>query len=199
MIYQDLEHEKEMREGLEQTFEAIKSLVSAWNSLDVGPCRDIMELANDARGVYAKAYKSLIKVPEQIDGHTLRREEFLKIIEIPEPQNLYDAAKAVLGAPCFGYQGIWSIKDGEVIQNQDQIANVIHARNIYANNQHQKELAEAIVEYVRLSNYIDGQFKTIPWQYFPAPPWTLVGRSFPNVAMLTLEVEQLRTIISKLD
>jgi hypothetical protein len=105
----------------------------------------------------------------------------------------------VTKSPAFGYQDIWSIVDGEVVQDEAIMEEVIHSRNIYVPNPAQEELGRAVIEYIRLSNYIDGQFKKIPWRLFPAPPWSLVGRSaVPNLAMLSLEVEQLRLILSNI-
>ena len=199
LIYQDLAFEQETRKGLTQTFEALKKLLDVWNGLEVGPCLDFLSLVHNAASVYTEAFNETVECPGNIGKYQISREAFLNVVEAPIPNNLYTAAKAVQKTPCFGYSDIWTIKDSQIIEDAEAREAVIHSRNIYAYNQRQKELAEGVIEYVRLSNYLDAQFKEIPWQYIPAPPWTLVGRSFPHVAMLTLEIEQLRTILEKLE
>ena len=199
LIYQDLAFEQETRKGLKQTFEALVKLLDVWNSLEVGQCDNYLSLVNNAASVYTEAFNSTVECPGNIGKYQISREAFLNVVEAPIPNNLYVAAKAVQKTPCFGYPDIWSVVGGKIIEDAEAREAVIHSRNIYANNEHQKELAIGVIEYVRLSNYLDAQFKEIPWQYVPAPPWIMVGRSFPHLSMLTLEIEQLRVILKKLE
>jgi len=198
LIYRDEVFEDETRAGIKDVYDGYVKLLSIWNDLNVGECSDLFTLAANASKVYSDAFQANVEVPETVGKYQLNKSAFLNIIDVPVPNNLYVQARAITKMPCFGYQNIWSIKDGQVIQDEEQAEAVIHSRNIYANNEEQEELGKACIEYVRLSNFIDRRFTEIPWQYFPAPPWSLVGKHFPNIAMLTLEVEQLRIILEKL-
>jgi hypothetical protein len=104
----------------------------------------------------------------------------------------------VTKSPAFGYQDIWSIVDGEVVQDEAIMEEVIHSRNICTHNPAQEELGRAVIEYIRLGQYIDSQFITIPWQFLPAPPWSRYDQHIAHLPLLTLEVEQLRLILSNI-
>lgn len=198
LIYKDQKFEDETREGIQLTHEAIQKLLTIWDDLDLGECSDLVDLITNASKVYQTAYEANVEVPAEIGKYQLNRSAFLDIIEIPVPNSLYVAAKAVQKTPGYGYRDIWSLQDGKLVQDQAMAEEIIHSHNIYAANDLQEELGKACIEYVRLSNYIDQKFTEIPWSYIPAPPWSLVGKHFANLAMLTLEVEQLRVIINKL-
>jgi hypothetical protein len=198
LIYRNETFENETRAGIEKTVEALVKLIDIWDGLDLGPCGDLWALVTNASAYYTKVFQENVEVPAEIGRYQLNKSAFLSVIDIPVPNNLYVQAKAVLKSPAYGYRDIWSLQDGKIIQDESQAEAVIHSQNIYAYNEHQKELGEAAIEYVRLSNYLDKQFTEIPWQYLPALPFSLVGRHFPNLAMLTLEVEQLRLIMSNI-
>ena len=197
LIYRDEKFEDETRAGIRVTHEATLKLWDIWTALNLGTA-DLWQLINNASKIYSDAFQANVEVPETIGTYKLNKSAFLNIIEVPVPNDLYIAARAVQKTPCYGYQNIWSIKDGKVFQDEEQVEAVVHSRNIYAYNEHQLDLGKSVIEFVRLSNYLDQQFKEIPWNHIPAMPWTNNGRSFPNLHMLTLEVEQLRVIMGNL-
>jgi hypothetical protein len=197
LIYRNIEHENLTREGLQETKAAYEKLLSVWNEQKLGPCDDLFLLASQPVKVYEKAYYAAIDVPETVGKIQISRQGFMNLVEVPTPNSLYVAAKAAAKSSGFGYRDAFSIKDGSVYLDPEKVEEIINSQNIYALNPEQKELGEACIEYVRLSNFIDKRFTEIPWQYLPAVPFTLTDRHLPLVASLSLEVEQLRIILAK--
>jgi hypothetical protein len=197
LIYRNEAFENETRAGMQVTLEAYKKLLSIWDEQKLGECQDLFNLAAQPKQVFRAAFQNSLKVPAEISGLKINRSAFLNMVEEPEPTELYKQAGITSKSPAFGYRDVFSIKDGSVFMDPERAEEVIMSQNIYALNAEQKELGEAVIEYVRLSNYIDKRFTEIEWQYIPAPPFSMVGRHFPLVSMLNLEVEQLRLILSK--
>lgn len=198
LIYRNEKFEQDTRAGMKVTFDALVKLLAIWDDLDLGPCGDIYRLANNATKVYTDTYNARVEVPETIGKYQISKGAFLNILSIPVPNDLYVAARSVTKTPCYGYQEIWSIKDGKVYQDDARAEEIIHSQNIYAHNPEQEELGRAVIEYIWISNFLDKRFTEIPWPYLPAMPWSLVGKHFANLSMLTLEVEQLLVIMSNL-
>jgi hypothetical protein len=199
LIYRNEKFEQETRAGLKVTFDALTKLLDIWNGLNVGPCSDLFRLASQASAVYTEAFQANIEVPEQIGVYKLNKTAFLNIVETPVPNSLYVQAKAVSKTPCFGYKDIWSITDGKVIQDEEQAEAVIHSQNIYAENEAQMIMGLAVPLFVKLNCFINSYFKVIPWRHLPGMPWKNNGSNFDkSIADLSLEVEQLRVIMSAL-
>ena len=196
LIYKDEKFEDETRNGIEQTYSALKKLWDIWLGLDVGEIDNIFLLVVSADQIYKDSFQSTIKVPAKVGGYDITREQFLDVVEMPEPVGLLAAAVAVQQSPCYGYQHLWSIVDGKVIQDNEGAEIVIHSQNIYAADERQAELAKSIVEYVRLSNFIIQEFKALQWRGIPIPPFTLTGVYLRTINELKLEVEQLRYVLT---
>ena len=196
LIYKDEKFEDEARKGLKQTFDALVNLIEIWNSLEVGPCPDFLYLAQNASQVYTNAFHARVESPDHIGTLQISREAFLNIVEVPIPNNLFVAAREVQKSPFYGYSDVWSLVDGEIIEDEAGREAVIHSRNIYAQDARQAELAKSIVEYVRLSNFIIQEFKELQWRGIPVPPFTLTGVYLRTINELKLEVEQLRYVLT---
>lgn len=198
LIYSDKVYETEFKSGLKTAYDAIVKLYNVWKTLDVGECNDIWALITNTSKVYSDAFNANVEVPKEIGRYQLNKSAFMNIIEVPVPNLLYLAGKQVQKIKHYGYN-IWSIQDGEVVQDEVQAEKLILAKNVYAENESQKELGAAIVKYVEVSNFLDQKFKEIPWQHLGSVPWTNQGTVFPHLHQLTLEVELLRTMLSNID
>lgn len=198
LIYRDEKFETETRAGIRATFDALVKLIDIWDSLDVGPCSNLWWLCTNAGQFYSDTYQSRVEIPKEIGRYQIKPDVFLSLVSVPTPNSLYLAAKAVVKSPAFGYQQIWSIQDGKIFQDEAETEKIIHSRNIYANNESQKALGLAVIEFVNINCFVNSFFKIIPWTHAPGLPWQLTGRAYPHVADLVLEPEQLRVIISPL-
>jgi hypothetical protein len=198
LIYRNEAFEAETRAGMQVTLTLYNELLSCWNGLDVGECQDIFRLATNASQIYKDHFETSLEVPLQVGRLMVNKQAYINLVEMPVPNSLYISAKKVTKSPGFGYVDCFVLQDNRVVLDEERAEAVILSQNVYAESEAALIMGLAVPLYVKLSCFLNSYFKVIEWRMLPALPFTLTGRSYPNIADLTLEVEQMRLIMSNL-
>ena len=196
VAYEDTAFMAKTTKELKEAKDALQKMLDCWNELGLPALHTtLFRLAHDPQGVHAEA------VPVITGGKLqLSKDIFMRITEAPCPNQLYIAARLARNQIQTGRPELWSISsDGKkVVLDKDLAKALIESQNIIAVNEAQLKFTHEVAEYVRLSNSLNEQLKAIPWMRMPAPPWILTERSFPLIAGLELQADQLREIAKSL-
>lgn len=180
LIHQDKDFEDQTRAGLKKALAAAQELYDQWNTLNLSPCRDIWLLITQTGRVYNESCSDSVKTV---------------------PNSLLIAVQAVKRIPQYGYlKNTTSIEGNTVVMDQAAADSIIYSKNVYATKELAIQIGDACREYVKLSNYLDEQFKVVPWpRGWPVMPWEMTGKSFAQLCSLRLEPELLRQIINNIE
>jgi len=196
LIYRDEAWEVKIRKDIEDSRQALQALLDTWNNLDLTPCTDIFSLMVQPQQTHDAAVREVTTIPIAAGRFQISKDAFLKILDVPCPNDLYISARQAKRAPFSGARDLWTIKEDKTIVLDKTLADTyIFAKNIYAANERQKEVALLFINYIESSVTINALLTELPLQHMLLP-WAITGRSFPTLYTLELEPEQLRGLLA---
>jgi len=194
VAYEDTAFMAKTTKELKEAKDALQKMLDCWNELGLPALHTtLFRLAHDPQGVHAEA------VPVITGGKLqLSKDVFMKITDVPCPNQLYIAARLARNQIWTGRPDLWSIEGKTVILNEPLAKALIESYNITVDNEAQKKFVDEVVLYVKMSNSVNEQLKALPWMRMPAVPFTLTEKSFPIICGLELQADQLREIAKSL-
>lgn len=195
LIYTDEKYISETKTEIQKAHKTQQKLLDTWNSLNIGECPDLFQLAHDPYNTYRKA----AKIPA-VNGSYKIGEHFLEITDIPLPNQIYIAARDSKKCIMTGHRDLWSIENGEtVVLNQDLADIMIHSRDVWIENEKQKEFVTHCINYVTGGEYLFQKLQTMISMKGPFNiPFTMKAKGFSFINSLELEPEALREMIKQL-
>lgn len=200
-IYRDEGFEQKTKSELQKAEEALQKLLDVWNSLDLAPLHTtLFELAYNPQKVHGASVSEVAEMPIVLGKFQLKKDVFLNILDIPVPDQLYRAARECRSHSWTGVPELWSVMDGKtVIMDLDLADSYIYANSVFIENEAQKEIADHVIKYVEISNYLHSKYQELQGMGSQfGIPYTLVERGFPFTARLQLEPIQLRELLKSL-
>ena len=196
LIYRDEAWEVKIRKDIEDSRQALQALLDCWNNLDLTKCEDIFSLMVQPQQTHDAAVREVTTIPIAAGRFQINKDAFLSILDVPCPNDLYISARQAKRAPFSGARDLWTIKEGKTVILNKKLADThIYAKNIYAENERQKEVANLFINYIQSSVKINALLAELPLQHMLLP-WQIVARSFPSLYVLELEPEQLRGLLA---
>lgn len=197
LVYTDEKYVAETTKAIQKALTAQQKLLDTWNALNIGECTDLFRLIHDPYNVYREAVKS--DAPA-VAGKYKIGEAFMEITDIPIPNELYTSAREAKRCIQVGRRELWSINDGKtVVLNQDQVDVLIHSRDIYVENEAQKEFVRHVIQYMESGNYLNILMQNLlDMRTGFSIPYQIIGRSFGLINALALEPEAVREMLKKL-
>ena len=195
LVYTDEKFIAETTEAIQKALTAQQRLLDCWNSLNIGECPNLFQLAHDPYNCYRKA----VKIPATAGSYRIG-EAFLEIDGVMLPNELYIIAREAKRCIMTGRRDLWSIEDNKtVILNQDVADKLIHSQDIYVENEAQKEFVRHCIAYVEAGEYLYQKLQTmVTMKSAVNVPFTMKATGFAFINSLQLEPEAIREMIKRL-
>lgn len=110
-IYRDIEHEDKTRADLETSLRELQSLLNAWNSLNIGKCRDIYMLLMRTERLYPQVIDTLVTVPAGNGPFAVNKAAYVQSLNLPDPSALYGMAKRIRQIGYCAVPALWCVSD----------------------------------------------------------------------------------------
>ena len=201
LVYTDQKFIDRTRIELKKAQEAQQKLLDQWNATGIGiPCDNLFKLMHTPQKVYGDAVKSQAEIPIAQGKFQISKEVFLNMLDVPVPNELYTAAREARNCIQSGRPELWSIKDNKtVVLNETLAEQLIHSFDVYAENEAQKEVAEACLKYMESSNFLNDKLKNMAGlRTMFGLPFTVVDRFANIVCSLDIEPTNLREMLKTL-
>jgi len=162
LIYKDEKHETKTRAELDTSRVTLQDLLDEWNKQELTTCTDIFPLMMNPQKVYGEAVKSVADIPISHGKFQINKDKFLEIMDVPTPNDLYVKARTARQTPFAAHRELWSIKDNLIVMDQAVADGFIYCRNIYAENERQKEFAQAVINHKKSSDTLINILTNLP-------------------------------------
>lgn len=199
IIYQDPQHQQQVRAEIETTRQKLQTLLDTWNGLELVPLTDWFALVQNPEKVHAEAVTEVAEVPLTKGKFQIRKDLYMQILDIPVPNALFVAAREAKKASMTGILDLWRIEGSTFVVDADRADELIFARSVVATTPEQKKLAADVCKYVELSKSLTATLSNMPGAgYLTSLPWQITGRQFPGMFILEMQPEGLRDLLSKI-
>ena len=201
IIFEDKAYQEKTRKELQNAKEALQDLLDCWIKLDLGtvPDNNLFNLTYRTADVYNEAVYEVAEVPVTAGKFQLNKDVFMKLLNVPIPNDLYLKANAAKKHSWTGVPTLWYIDGDNVIMNQDEADKFIYANNITITNEDQKKFVKAVYAYLENGNYLYQTLQNLPGFNAFTVPFTLIEKGFPLLPKLQLEVINLKNILDKMN
>ncbi len=185
--YTDDKYVAETTAAINRALDAQQKLLDVWNSLNIGECSNLFRLIHDVNN----SYKDAIKTDS---------DPYKDVLAVPIPNQLYIVAREAKKCIMVGHKNLWSIQGGEtVVLNQDLADLLIHAHDIYLENDAQREFVENAIAKVKSDKYFTTTLPSmLTMQSGFDIPFDVTGAGYLWIKNIELNYVALREMIKQI-
>jgi len=184
---------------------SLQACLDVWVSLELIPFTDIFSLILNPQKAFGDAVNTLADPPVMKGRFQVSKEAFISTLEIPIPDSLYRICRDARKLPFTNIATQWSIVSDKVVMNMKQANELVESQSIWVTTDEQKKLAENILMYVKLTNFLNEKLELlvgspVEHQFFMGKLLVSLAKhlTYPEVSPEKLSESQLLQVLEYL-